>query len=69
MLDDGAVIDLGGRRVRYVDRPHVPHAWELGLIYEERAIAAEDEFKASSLAPATPPTLHRLARLNPAALR
>ena len=33
-LDDGETIDLGGRRVRYIDTPHVPHAWESGLIYE-----------------------------------
>ncbi|MGD9603175.1 MAG: MBL fold metallo-hydrolase [Gammaproteobacteria bacterium] len=29
------VIDLGGRRVRYLDTPHVPHAWESGLMFEE----------------------------------
>jgi flavorubredoxin len=34
-LADGEVLDLGGRRVRYIDTPHVPHAWESGLIYEE----------------------------------
>lgn len=34
-LDDGEVIDLGGRRVRYLDTPHVPHAWDAGLLYEE----------------------------------
>ncbi|HET9848459.1 MAG TPA: MBL fold metallo-hydrolase [Candidatus Dormibacteraeota bacterium] len=34
-LANGEVIDLGGRRVRYIDTPHVPHAWESGLIYEE----------------------------------
>ena len=34
-LDDGEVLDLGGRRVRYIDTPHVPHAWESGLFYEE----------------------------------
>ncbi len=34
-LADGESIDLGGRRVRYIDTPHVPHAWESGLIYEE----------------------------------
>ncbi|MSR16166.1 MAG: MBL fold metallo-hydrolase [Gammaproteobacteria bacterium] len=31
----GEVIDLGGKRVRYIDTPHVPHAWESGLIFEE----------------------------------
>ncbi|MCW5730392.1 MAG: MBL fold metallo-hydrolase [Alphaproteobacteria bacterium] len=34
-LADGEVIDLGGRRVRYLDTPHVPHCWEAGLIHEE----------------------------------
>ena len=34
-LADGEVLDLGGRRVRWLDTPHVPHAWESGLIYEE----------------------------------
>ncbi|MBX6321808.1 MAG: MBL fold metallo-hydrolase [Rhodospirillaceae bacterium] len=34
-LADGEVIDLGGRRVRWIDTPHVPHAWEAGLIHEE----------------------------------
>lgn len=34
-LANGEVIDLGGKRVRYIDTPHVPHAWESGLIYEE----------------------------------
>ncbi|MGJ0622376.1 MAG: MBL fold metallo-hydrolase [Methylocystis sp.] len=35
-LADGESIDIGGRRVRYIDTPHVPHAWESGLIFEER---------------------------------
>jgi len=34
-LTDGAVLELGGRRVRYIDTPHVPHGWEAGLMYEE----------------------------------
>jgi flavorubredoxin len=29
------VLDIGGKRVRYLDTPHVPHAWESGLIFEE----------------------------------
>lgn len=35
MLDDGEVIDLGGKRVRYIDTPHVPHCWDAGVMYEE----------------------------------
>lgn len=34
-LDDGEVIDLGGKRVRYVPTPHVPHGWDAGVLYEE----------------------------------
>jgi flavorubredoxin len=34
-LQDGEVIDLGGKRVRYIDTPHVPHGWEAGLLFEE----------------------------------
>ena len=34
-LAHGEVIDLGGKRVRYLDTPHVPHGWEAGLMYEE----------------------------------
>lgn len=34
-LGDGEVLDLGGKRVRYIDTPHVPHAWESGLMFEE----------------------------------
>jgi flavorubredoxin len=34
-LTDGDVLDLGGKRVRYLATPHVPHGWDAGLIYEE----------------------------------
>jgi flavorubredoxin len=34
-LADNEVLDLGGKRVRYLDTPHVPHAWESGLMFEE----------------------------------
>jgi len=34
-LGDGEVIDLGGKRVRHIDTPHVPHAWEARVLYEE----------------------------------
>jgi flavorubredoxin len=34
-LAHGEVLELGGRRIRYLDTPHVPHAWESGLLYEE----------------------------------
>jgi flavorubredoxin len=35
VLRDGETIELGGRRVRYIDTPHVPHGWEAGLLFEE----------------------------------
>lgn len=34
-LQNGETIDLGGKRARYLDTPHVPHGWEAGLLYEE----------------------------------
>jgi flavorubredoxin len=34
-LADGEVIDLGGKRVRHIDTPHVPHNWESRVLYEE----------------------------------
>ena len=34
-LADGETIDLGGKRVRFVYTPHVPHGWEAGVMYEE----------------------------------
>jgi flavorubredoxin len=36
LLGNGEVIDLGGgKRVRYIDTPHTPHAWESGVMFEE----------------------------------
>jgi flavorubredoxin len=34
-LAEGEVIDLGGKRVRQISTPHVPHGWEAQVIYEE----------------------------------
>jgi len=34
-LADGEVIDLGSHRVRNIDTPHVPHAWDAHVLYEE----------------------------------
>ncbi|MDP9404959.1 MAG: MBL fold metallo-hydrolase [Actinomycetota bacterium] len=34
-LDEGEVIDLGGKRVRQISTPHVPHGWEAQVLYEE----------------------------------
>lgn len=95
MLHNGEVIDLGGKRVRYIDTPHVPHCWEAGVIYEETtgtlmcgdllshlgagpavtsgdivgpAMKAEETFHATSIGPATAPTIRGLADLKPRTL-
>lgn len=34
-LADGETIDLGGKRVRHIDTPHVPHNWEARMLFEE----------------------------------
>ena len=92
VVADGETIDLGGKRVRYIDTPHVPHGWDAGVLFEETtgtllcgdlfshvgngppvttddllgpAIAAEEMFKASCLAPCMGATIRRLAGLNP----
>lgn len=36
-LADGEVIDLGSKRMRWLDTPHVPHGWEAGCFFEETA--------------------------------
>ena len=32
---DGERIDLGGKRIQHIDTPHVPHAWESRVLFEE----------------------------------
>ena len=34
-LTDGEIIELGTMRVRHIDTPHVPHAWEARVLFEE----------------------------------
>lgn len=34
-LADGEVLELGGKRVRHIDTPHVPHCWEARVLYDE----------------------------------
>ncbi len=94
-LADGEVVDLGTKRVRQIDTPHVPHGWEAGVLFEETtrtllcgdlfthlgdgpalttgdivgpAVAAEDLFRASCLAPSSASTVERLADLRPTSL-
>jgi hypothetical protein len=35
VLSDGEFVDIGGKRLRYIDTPHVPHGWDAGVIFEE----------------------------------
>jgi flavorubredoxin len=35
MLSNGEVLDIGGKRLRYIDTPHVPHGWDAGVMFEE----------------------------------
>lgn len=35
VVPDGAVLDIGGHRVRFLATPHVPHGWEAQLIHDE----------------------------------
>jgi flavorubredoxin len=34
-LADRETLDLGGRRITWIDAPHVPHGWECGFLHEE----------------------------------
>lgn len=34
-MGDGEVLELGGKQVRMLDTPHVPHGWDAHLLYEE----------------------------------
>jgi len=34
-LADGEVLDLGGKRVRHIDTPHLPHNWEARVLFDE----------------------------------
>jgi flavorubredoxin len=34
-LEEGQVLDLGGKRIRSIATPHVPHGWEAHVLFEE----------------------------------
>jgi flavorubredoxin len=53
-LNDGDVLDLGGKRVRHIATPHVPHGWDAGLLFEETTdtLFAGDLFTALGDGPA-----------------
>ena len=33
-MEDGEVVPLGRRQVQWFDTPHMPHAWECGVLFE-----------------------------------
>ena len=54
-LKNDEVVDLGGKRVRWLDTPHVPHNWDAGLLYEETTgtLFSSDLFTAGGTCAAT----------------
>jgi flavorubredoxin len=54
-LRNDATIDLGGKKVRWLDTPHVPHNWDAGLIYEETTgtLFSSDLFTQAGTCPVT----------------
>lgn len=55
VLGDDEVLDLGGKKVRWLDTPHVPHNWDAGVIYEETTgtLFSSDLFTQFGACPAT----------------
>ncbi|MCE9673958.1 MBL fold metallo-hydrolase [Myxococcus stipitatus] len=53
-LKDGEVMDLGGKRLRRLETPHLPHGWDAGLFLEETTgtLLCGDLFTAMGDAPA-----------------
>ena len=35
VLANNEVVDIGGKRIRYIDTPHVPHGWDAGVVFDE----------------------------------
>jgi flavorubredoxin len=54
-LKNDETIDLGGKEVRWLDTPHVPHNWDAGLLYEETTgtLFSSDLFTQFGACPAT----------------
>ena len=61
ILADGEVIDLGGKRLRYIDTPHVPHGWDAGVLFEETSgtLLCGDLFTHTGNSPALTEQRHR----------
>jgi flavorubredoxin len=54
-LGAGDVLDLGGRQVRNLDTPHIPHGWDAHVLYEQttRTLFCGDLFTRFGEGPAT----------------
>jgi flavorubredoxin len=54
-LKNDETVDLGGKNVRWLDTPHLPHNWDAGLLYEETTgtLFSSDLFTQSGTCPAT----------------
>lgn len=54
-MADGEVLDIGGKRVRMIDTPHLPHGWDAHLVYEEvtQTLLCGDLFTATGVTPAS----------------
>jgi flavorubredoxin len=52
-LGEGEVIDIGGKRLRQISTPHVPHGWEAQVLFEETTgtLFCGDLFTAAGQAP------------------
>jgi flavorubredoxin len=57
-LADDEVIILGGKQVRYLATPHVPHGWDAGLLFEvtTKTLFCGDLFTQLGNGPAISPT-------------
>jgi flavorubredoxin len=55
VLKNDEVLDLGGKKVRWLDTPHVPHNWDAGLLFEETTatLFSSDLFTQFGTCPAT----------------
>ncbi len=65
-LADGEKLDIGGHIVQWFDTPHVPHAWEAGVLYDATTktlfcgdlFTRHGEFEATTTADIVGPAVH-----------
>jgi flavorubredoxin len=53
-VTDGEALDLGGKRLRHIDTPHVPHGWEARVLFDETSgtLLCGDLFTQTGVGPA-----------------